>query len=136
MNPTAGSRSGEPYPGPDLPTGPSPSVTGYILEAGFMKFRGRGFIQTTGRYNSARLIDFVKNYTGANGTLNSFALQWRDLTEDVAADASSNDDWDQLFRQSDLIIPAKAIGLHNQTSGNYLALAGDPHKAVFNMGKP
>jgi len=129
------SLSGETYPRPDFPTDPTPSVTGYILEADFMKFRGRGFIQTTGRSNYARLIDFVKNYTGANDTLNSFALQWRDLSQDVAADSSSNDDWDRLFTQSDLIIPAKAIGFHNQNSGNYLALSGDPDKAVFNMGK-
>jgi len=76
----------------------NPSITGYILEADFMKFRGRGFIQTTGRSNYARLIDFVKSYTGANNTLDFFALQWRDLSQVVAADSSSNDDWDGSSR--------------------------------------
>jgi len=135
MNTNDARWSGETYPRPDFPTDATPSITGYILEADFMKFRGRGFIQTTGRANYALLIDFVKSYEGENNTLDFFALQWRDLSPDDAADASSNDDWDRLFTQSDLIIPAKAIGFHNQTSGNYLALAGDPDQAVFNMGK-
>jgi hypothetical protein len=126
---------GEAYPRADFPTDPDPSVTGYILEADFMKFRGRGFIQTTGRANYVRLIDFVQKYQGENNTLDYFALQWRNLPLDAVADTGSNDDWDRLFMQSDLIIPAKAIGLHNQSCGNYLALSGDPDQAAFNMGK-
>ena len=87
------------------------------------------------RHYHSRLLSFVKCYTGENNTLEFFALQWRNPSEDVAADASSNDAWDRLFTRSDLIIPAKAIGLHNETNGNYLALSGDPDQAVFNMGK-
>ncbi len=135
MNTTDARWRGEVYPRPDFPTDPAAGVTGYILEADFMKFRGRGFIQTTGRSNYAKLVDFVKNYTGENNTLDFFAFQWRDLEADAAADTSSNGDWDSLFGQTDLIIAAKAIGLHNESSGNYLALAGDPDQAVFNMGK-
>jgi hypothetical protein len=135
MNTTDTRWSGATYPRPDFPTDPTPGVTGYLLEADFMKFRGRGFIQTTGRANYDRLIDFVKNYAGENNTLDFFALTWRDRSGEDVADASSNDDWDRLFAQSDLIIPAKAIGLHNVTSGDYLALSGDPDQAVFNMGK-
>jgi hypothetical protein len=100
-----------------------------------MKFRGRGFIQTTERSNYLKLIDFVKSYTGDNNTIDFFALQWRNLAPDVVADQSSNDDWDRLFTQSDLIVASKAIGTHNQSSGNYLALSGDPDHAVLNMGK-
>ena len=135
MNTTDARWRGPSYPRPDFPTDPTPNTTGYILEADFMKFRGRGFIQTTGRPNYARLIAFVQSYKGENNTLDFYALQWRNLSVDAAADSSSNDDWDRLFTQSDLIVAAKGIGLHNEGSGNYLALAGDPDAAVFNMGK-
>jgi hypothetical protein len=127
--------SGEAYPRTDFSTDPAPAITGYIVEADFMKFRGRGFIQTTGRANYVRLIDFVKAYDGENNTLDFFAIQWRNQTSDAVADASSNEDWDRLFTQTDLILPARAIALHNTHSGNYLALAGDPDTAVFNMGR-
>jgi len=135
MNTTDGRWRGAAYPRPDFPTSTAPADTGYILEADFMKFRGRGYIQTTGRPNYAKLIAFIKTYTGENNTLDFYAFQWRDLPGDVIADVSSNDDWDRLFTQSDLIVPAKAIGLHNQGSGDYLELAGDPDQAVFDMGR-
>jgi hypothetical protein len=134
MNTTDARWRGTSYPRTDFPTDPTPAVTGYLLEADFMKFRGRGFIQTTSRANYLMLIDFVQRYTGDNNTIDFFALKWRGLTQDAAADSSSNEDWDKLFGASDLIIPAKGINFHNRASGNYLALAGDPDRAVTNMG--
>ena len=37
-----------------------------------MKFRGRGFIQTTGRVNYIELINFIQQYNGTNSTLDFF----------------------------------------------------------------
>ncbi len=62
-------------------------------------------------------------------------MQWRGRDADDVADASSNDDWDRLFQQSDLILAANAIRLHDSNNGDYLALAGDPDAAIVNMGR-
>ncbi len=123
------------YPRADFPTAPDPTLSGYIMEADFMKFRGRGFIQTTGRANYAKLIEFIQAYNGDNNVIDFYQLQWTGRTVDEAADLSSNEDWDRLFQETDLIIAAEAIRRHNVASGNYLALTGDPDKAILNMGK-
>jgi hypothetical protein len=106
-----------------------------------MKFRGRGFIQTTGRPNYISLIDFVKGYAGDNGTVTFFKKRWAAKPSDQIAFESSNDDWDHLFQQTDLIIAAEAVRLHNTNSGNYLALSSDPvvlngtgKGSLFDMG--
>lgn len=133
--------SGAVYPQADFPTDPNPAVSGFITQADFMKFRGRGFIQTTGRSNYAALIEFVKNYDGDNATITGFQANWGDKTPDQIAFETTNGDWDTLFQQSDLIIAAEAIRAHNANSGNYLALSADPvtldgiaHGSVFFMG--
>jgi hypothetical protein len=132
--------SGESWPA-EVPTAPDPAVAGFILEADFMKFRGRGFIQTTGRPNYISLIDFVKGYAGDNGTVTFFKKRWAAKPSDQIAFESSNDDWDRLFQQTDLIIAAEAVRLHNTNSGNYLALSSDPavlngtgKGSIFDMG--
>lgn len=121
--------SGEVWPS-DAPSVCDATVNGFLMEADFMKFRGRGFIQTTGRANYLPLIDFVQSYTGENGTLTFFQKRWTGKPADQVAFESSNDDWDALFQQTDLIIAAEAVRLHNTRSGNYLALSSDP--AVLN----
>jgi len=127
--------AGAAFPRPDFPTAPDAALTGYIMEADFMKFRGRGFIQTTGRANYAKIIQFVQNYTGDNNVIDFYQARWAGLSVDDIAFATSNEDWDRLFQETDLIVAAEAIRLHNAASGNYLALTGDPDKAVLNMGK-
>jgi hypothetical protein len=121
--------SGEVWPS-DVPATRDPAVTGFLMEADFMKFRGRGFIQTTGRANYLPLIDYVKSYTGENGTLTFFRKRWATKPSDQIAFEGSNDDWDTLFQKTDLIIAAEAVRVHNTKSGNYLALSSDP--AVLN----
>ena len=126
--------SGDVYPQADFPTDSSLAVSGFITQADFMKFRGRGYIQTTGRSNYAALIDFVQNYQGDNATVTNFQQNWADKTADQVAFETTNDDWDRLFQQTDLIIAAEAIRTHNANSGNYLALSADP--AVLNGTGP
>lgn len=117
--------SGEVWPA-ESPTNPDPSVTGFITQADFMKFRGRGFIQTTGRSNYLPLVDFIQKYDGANSTLDFFQHRWSEKTPDEAATISTNSDWDTLFQQTDLIVAAEAICLHDVNSGGYLNLSSDP----------
>ena len=127
--------NGAAYPRADFPTDPDAAVSGYIIEADFMKFRGRGFIQTTGRPNYAKLIQYVQAYTGDNNVIDFYQPRWAGRSVHEVADLTSNDDWARLFQETDLIIAAEAIRLHNLASGDYLALAGDPDTAVRNMGK-
>jgi hypothetical protein len=100
-----------------------PSLTGYIQEADFYKFRGRGFIQVTWRANYKRIVAWVRNYPGNNATIVKYRSAWQGVDFDRVATTSSNQDWDDLFQNSDLAIPCAVIGLHNQASGNYLNLA-------------
>lgn len=126
--------SGAAYPR-DIPFDNDPAITGYVMEADFMKFRGRGYIQTTTRSNYIKIIQFIQAYTGDNNVIDFYQSRWAGQTPENVAFASSNEDWDRLFQQTDLIIAAEAIRLHSQSSGNYLALAGDPDVAVRTMGK-
>jgi hypothetical protein len=117
--------SGEVWP-EGVSTSSDPAVSGFLMEADFMKFRGRGFIQTTGRANYASLIDFVQKYSGDNATVSSFGSRWSGQASDRVAFESTNADWDTLFQQTDLIVAAEAVRVHNVSSGGYLALSTDP----------
>jgi hypothetical protein len=133
--------AGEAYP-QILPVSTSPAATGYILEADFFKFRGRGYIQTTGRANYLKLVDFVMNYQGDNKVVNRIKTSWaqRSADRDVLATVSSNVEWDDLFQASHTLIPAKSIAIHNSLSGNYLGSINGANPAVAassirNVGK-
>jgi hypothetical protein len=115
----------EVYPQNVFPTGLDPAVTGFIQEADFYKFRGRGFVQVTWRVNYRAVIAWVQPYAGNQATISKYAAVWKGVDPDRVATRSSNRDWDDLFQNTDLVIPCVAIGLHNQASGNYLNLAND-----------
>jgi hypothetical protein len=126
--------AGAAYPR-EVPFENDPNLTGYVMEADFMKFRGRGFIQTTSRANYAKIIRYIQAYNGDNNVIDFYQAQWAGLSVETVAFSTSNEDWDRLFQETDLIIAAKAINLHNASARDYLALAGDPDGAILNMGK-
>lgn len=132
---------GDVYPS-DFSTSPKLEDTGFILQADFFKFRGRGLIQTTLRANYIKLIDYVKSEDHDNEILNEFKSQWQDLSLDDAASVSTFADWDELFQNTDLIIACEAIHRHNVSSGDYLSLPltatvlnGQGTGSIFRAGK-
>ena len=114
--------AGDAYPKDRHPTSGDPAEMGYILEADFFKFRGRGLIQTTWRSNYASLIAFIQTYAGNQAVVAEFRDRWRGKPVDTVATESATEDWDRLFRDSDLVIACQAIKAHNLAAGNYLRL--------------
>ena len=96
---------GESWPA-TVPTSPTDPNLGFVLEADFMKFRGRGFIQTTGRANYKGLVSFVQTYTGTNATLLDYKTRWAGKAPDDVCYSSTNADWDALFQNTDLAVAA------------------------------
>lgn len=128
---------GETYPA-GVNTSTDPAVTGFILEADFYKFRGRGFIQTTTRGNYKSIVAFIQSYSGSNAILNQYKTKWAGKDSDTVATISTNADWDTLFQKTDLIIPSAAIFIHNKNAGNYLnkiTLQTGVETSIAGMGK-
>ncbi|MER8388349.1 hypothetical protein NKH14_23015 [Mesorhizobium sp. M1380] len=98
------------------------SEVGYILEADFYKFRGRGLIQTTWRENYKKIIRFIKSYKGTSEVINEYKEQWSALSDDDACTVSTNSDWDSLFGDSGKAVLCEAIRIH-ANQGKYLPLA-------------
>jgi hypothetical protein len=133
--------SGHEYPS-GYPTEPNPALAGFIMEADFYKFRGRGLIQTTWRGAYQNLIRFIQGYTGTQQEILARQGAWAGVSLDKAANASSNADWDALFLNTDLEIPCVAISQHSAGAGHYLDLSGDAKElngkgkgSIWRMGK-
>lgn len=98
-------------------TSSSGSTNGFLYEADFMKFRGRGFVQSTGRGKYRELVKFIRSYNGPNSIINSYKAKWSSGTLDSVLTKSSNKDWDTLFQDTDLIIPSYALFNFTTTGG-------------------
>src|SRR5262249_43623367 len=82
--------SGQIYPQATISTSEGPAETGYVQQADFYKFRGRGLIQTTFRSGYVKLVDFVQKYAGINPKVLEYRLRWNGQLADVVATRSSN----------------------------------------------
>ena len=117
--------NGTAYPATEFPFAEDPQTTAFIQQADFYKFRGRGFIQMTWRTNYKKLVEYVQNYSGTDPTILEFKSMWAGMDSDTVCTISTNADWDTLFQKTDLVLASRAVGLHNEASGNYLKLATD-----------
>ncbi|ULC59431.1 hypothetical protein MBM09_00275 [Flaviramulus sp. BrNp1-15] len=107
-----------------------PTNAGIISEADFYKFRGRGLIQTTFRSTYSRLINFIKNYSGANTTLLNYKRRWSALTDSVILTTSRNADWDTLFLNTNLEFPCYAIYNFQHRRNNFLSIPATKAKLI------
>ncbi len=117
--------NGASYPRTLFPTAVEPE-SGFIHQADFFKFRGRGFIQCTWRSNYKPIVQFVQGYAGDHPVLLSYKNAWAGKDPDLVCTISSNDDWDALFQKTDLTVASRAIALHSNGCGNYLRLSTEP----------
>jgi predicted chitinase len=91
----------------------------FITEADFMKFRGRGYIQTTGRRVYYYLIDFILSYSGKDDIINSIKNSWMKYgtNKDVISSISTNSQWDDLFQKTNSVIANYAVHVHSISGG-------------------
>jgi len=137
QNGVAPAWGGEIWPS-GFPTAEDASVNGFIMEADFYKFRGRGVIQTTGRSDYNPLIQFILTdaTAHANSALAAVATAWNQATQGAAdplnaiASVSTNRDWDTAFGEA--LILAAGISIDSNGKGHYLKLSHDA--AILNAG--
>jgi hypothetical protein len=110
------------YPQADFSTAEDLTANGFIMQADFYKFRGRGVIQTTSRGAYLAAVGYVQGYTGSNSVLSDYKGRWTSLTRDIAATTSTNADWDLIFAQGEML--ARAVRLHSGTGqSDYLTMS-------------
>lgn len=113
---------GQKYPQGNFTTSTKQSDAGYLLQADFHKFRGRGLIQTTWRSNYRKIVEFIVDYSGPNEVLQSYKSKWQDTDPEIICTISRDHEWDELFEKTNGIVSGRAIVLH-AAAGKYLPLA-------------
>ena len=75
---------------------------GFLIEADFFKFRGRGFIQTTTRANYKALVQFIINYKGDDPAITQVKKEWVSYGSNIdkILNVSTNIQWDNLFQKT------------------------------------
>ena len=117
-----GAWNSEYYPQADFSTAEDLTENGFIMQADFYKYRGRGVIQTTSRGAYLAAVSYVQAYSGSNTVLSDFKQRWTGLSRDVAATVSTNADWDLIFAQGEML--ARAVRLHSGTgNSDYLTMS-------------
>lgn len=113
--------------------------TSYIRQADFFKFRGRGYIQTTGRANYHNLANKLKEKIELiPSPLWSLVDSWHDnivraLTE------SRDEDWTSLFKNTNCVVGHLAVENFSENGclnigSDYQALNGSGAGTVSNLG--
>lgn len=119
------------------------AANGFIMQADFYKFRGRGPIQVTGR-GGYRLVlrRLVNNYGGTNAVLTKYKTKWTGVDVNAALTASTNADWDTLYGETEFL--ALSVRAHSEgvkgylrmsdNAGQFLQRTSKAHGSVFRMG--
>lgn len=119
---------GETWPA-GFPPNVDENVNGFVMEADFFKFRGRGVIQTTWRDDYKILIGYILAATTRQ--LQLLAAKWNGMVDpalpaaqkiDAIATVSSNDDWASAFGLAQIL--AAGVALDSDAKGHYLNLSG------------
>jgi len=87
---------------------------GFIMNADFYKYRGRGFIQTTWRSNYKPIVDWIKTYRGSNSVIARFRDAWAGRNSEEILTTSTTQEWDTLFLRTGGEVAAIAIRIHNR----------------------
>jgi hypothetical protein len=106
-----GAWNSEFYPQKDFSTAEDLTENGFIMQADFYKFRGRGVIQTTSRGGYLRVVTFIQGYSGGNSVLADYKRRWVGLRKDVAATVSTTADWDSIFGETEML--NRGLALHS-----------------------
>lgn len=109
------------YPKNEYPVSPSAQDSGAILECDFFKFRGRGIIQTTWRANYAALMEYILGYEGDSAAIQNMRDKYASMSIDDSLTASSNDDWDAVFKDDSRELLTYAVWRHAEQSNYWLS---------------